>query len=101
MTEADTGDYPFDEAAVNAHVRDRERPVCGGFTSIEWNQHGNQEIAFACTHGPVDGCGWRVLITTTDQPFGQLVIWEVDHADQLHHEHAWRRLGQRADGTDS
>lgn len=91
---SDWASYPFDEEAVRAHVGDRERPVCGGFTTVEWNQHGRRIVEFACSHGPVAGCGWRVPVGTSDS-LHVLLIFEIDYADHLHREHAWKRLGER------
>jgi len=90
---ADT--YPFPDDAIGAHVHDRERPVCGGFTMIAFNQADDPGPTFICSHGPTSGCGWRA---PTMHPFAPhaIAIFEIDHADQLHRQHAWRRLEERS-----
>ena len=63
---------------------------------LEWNQAQTPTVvAFSCSHSPSNGCNfWIVAGSTLD--VGLLLVTEVDHADQLHREHAWRILDRHA-----
>lgn len=86
--------YPFPDAEISARWHNRERPVCGGFTSFEWNQRGGREVAFACSHGG-HGCGWFLQVGTTDS-FNVMFLAEFDYADELHRRYAWEHLDREA-----
>jgi hypothetical protein len=88
----DHPDDPFPQAEISAILRASERPVCGGWTQLEWNQGGTAEIAFACTHG---NCRWRIVIGDTIR-FGLVMLAEAQYADRLHREHAWQFLDSQA-----
>jgi len=94
MSNSDPQEYPFPDDEIKARWHNRERPVCGGYTGLEWNQHGTRDVAFGCSHG-TQGCGWRIHIGTTDS-FNVMFMAEFDYADELHHRYAWDHLDRQA-----